>query len=225
MNLNDLKKPLTADEIEFRIGRTKQGSGFSVLLYKTARTDRNRLDKVCGPLNWQNTHYNDSHGNVVCGISIYDKEKGEWITKYDVGIESYTEKEKGSYSDSFKRAGFRWGIGVELYKAPFIWIPWKKWNGKKPIGAYLQNWSIELYGDGILDGFLIKNDKGIEQYKTDVTQTYKDMVKQEWGTLLDNHRKKLIQDYEIEKPSDLKTEAKFKEFYMSIIRLKDKYYD
>ena len=34
-----------------------------------------------------------------------------------------TEKEKGLASDSFKRAGFNWGIGRELYTAPFIYIP------------------------------------------------------------------------------------------------------
>jgi hypothetical protein len=47
---------------------------------------------------------------------------GEWVTREDVGTESFTEKEKGSYSDSFKRAGFRFGIGIELYTAPHIWI-------------------------------------------------------------------------------------------------------
>ena len=30
--------------------------------------------------------------------------------------------EKGQASDSFKRACFNWGIGRELYTAPFIWI-------------------------------------------------------------------------------------------------------
>ena len=40
----------------------------------------------------------------------------------DVGTESYTEKEKGQASDSFKRACVSLGIGRELYTAPFIWI-------------------------------------------------------------------------------------------------------
>jgi hypothetical protein len=40
----------------------------------------------------------------------------------DVGTESYTEKEKGQASDSFKRACVSVGIGRELYTAPFIWI-------------------------------------------------------------------------------------------------------
>ena len=45
------------------------------------------------------------------------------MEKEDTGTESNTEAEKGLASDSFKRAGFNWGIGRELYTAPFIWIP------------------------------------------------------------------------------------------------------
>lgn len=51
-----------------------------------------------------------------------DDEKQQWISKEDTGTESNTEKEKGLASDSFKRACFNWGIGRELYTAPFIWI-------------------------------------------------------------------------------------------------------
>lgn len=40
-----------------------------------------------------------------------------------MGTTGYTEKEKSQASDSFKRACFNWGIGRELYSAPFIWIP------------------------------------------------------------------------------------------------------
>ena len=36
--------------------------------------------------------------------------------------ESFADKEKGEASDSFKRAGFNWGIGRELYTSPFIWV-------------------------------------------------------------------------------------------------------
>ncbi len=44
-------------------------------------------------------------------------ENGEWVSKQDVGTESYKEKEKGRASDSFKRACFNIGIGRELYTA------------------------------------------------------------------------------------------------------------
>ena len=45
-----------------------------------------------------------------------------WIYKSDCGAESNTEKEKGEASDSFKRACVNWGIGRELYTAPFIFV-------------------------------------------------------------------------------------------------------
>ena len=55
------------------------------------------------------------------GIGIYNKDLNQWLWRWDCGTESNTEAEKGQASDAFKRAGFKWGIGVELYTAPFIW--------------------------------------------------------------------------------------------------------
>ena len=51
-------------------------------------------------------------------MSIWNEELKTWVGKQDVGVESYTEKEKGQASDAFKRACFNWGIGRELYTAP-----------------------------------------------------------------------------------------------------------
>ena len=62
-----------------------------------------------------------------------------------------TEKEKGHYSDSFKRAGFRWGIGVELYNSPFIFLPWtteKEGNKYKAVGFFSGNLEITRYECG-----------------------------------------------------------------------------
>ena len=118
-NENKIKfRSLTVDEIECRIGRVTKG-GVSILLYKNARADQQILDESVGPLNWQKHYCRDNHN---CIISIYDKEKGQWIEKEDVGTESYSEKEKGLASDSFKRASVCWGIGRELYTAPNIFI-------------------------------------------------------------------------------------------------------
>jgi hypothetical protein len=36
------------------------------------------------------------------------------------------EAAKGEASDAFKRACFKWGLGRELYTAPFIWVPAEK---------------------------------------------------------------------------------------------------
>lgn len=110
---------LRADEVEARVAIVKQ-NGCSLLLYKDARCDMNILDETVGPLNWQRHHSRD---NANCTVSVWDDDKGRWIEKEDTGTESNTEKEKGLASDSFKRACFNFGIGRELYTAPFIWIP------------------------------------------------------------------------------------------------------
>lgn len=112
-------RTLRADEIECRIATVKS-NGLSLLLYKDARCDMNILDEVIQPENWQRSHSRD---NANCTVSIWDEDKEQWISKEDTGTESFTEKEKGLASDSFKRACFNWGIGRELYTAPFIWIP------------------------------------------------------------------------------------------------------
>ena len=109
---------LTAREIDCRISQVKD-TGIQLLLYKDARVDMAILDETFGPMNWQRHHTRD---NANCIISIYDEDKGCWVDKEDVGTESNTEAQKGLASDSFKRAGVNWGIGRELYTAPYIWI-------------------------------------------------------------------------------------------------------
>ena len=111
-------RDLTADEIDCRVATVSE-RGCTLLLYKDARADMIILDETVGPENWQRSH-ELINGNLFCNVSI--KCGGEWITKQDVGTESFTEKEKGQASDSFKRACFNWGLGRELYTAPFIWI-------------------------------------------------------------------------------------------------------
>ena len=111
-------RDLKADEIEVRVAQAKQ-TGVSLLLYKDARVDQNILDETVGAMNWMRHHTRD---NANCVVSIWDKDKERWIQKEDTGTESNTEAEKGIASDSFKRACFNWGIGRELYTAPFIWI-------------------------------------------------------------------------------------------------------
>ena len=111
-------RALTAGDIDVRVAQAKE-NGVSLLLYKNARVDMNMLDDTVGPFNWRREHVRD---NANCIVSIYDREKQQWIYKEDTGTESNTEAEKGLASDSFKRACVNWGIGRELYTAPFIWI-------------------------------------------------------------------------------------------------------
>lgn len=120
-----LKFPyLEATDVEVRVSRATD-KGVALLLYKDARCDMRILDAVVGPMNWQRSHeFKD--GRLYCTVSIWDDEKKQWISKEDVGTESNAEPEKGQSSDSFKRACFNWGIGRELYTAPFIWVPASK---------------------------------------------------------------------------------------------------
>ena len=111
---------LKAEEIECRISMVKE-NGLSLLLYKDARVDQKILDETFGMFGWKRSHQS-IEGNLYCTVSVYNKETGVWVEKQDVGTTSYSEKEKGQASDSFKRACFNWGIGRELYTAPFIWV-------------------------------------------------------------------------------------------------------
>lgn len=119
MNIDDLQRPLKVDEIEFRVQSINNGGYATILAYKDARTDINRLNSVCGRLGWKREHSRD---NQNCTVSVYDADHGHWVGKEDTGTESNTEAKKGLASDSFKRACFNWGIGIELYDFPVISI-------------------------------------------------------------------------------------------------------
>lgn len=115
-------RTLKADEIDVRVAQIDKNWA-TLLLYKNARVDMDILDETVGVYNWKREHTRD---NANCIVSIYDKEKKEWISKEDTGTESNTEKEKGLASDSFKRACVNLGIGRELYSSPSIFIFPKK---------------------------------------------------------------------------------------------------
>lgn len=115
---------LTADEIDVRVAQTTNYDGqvkVNLLLYKDARVDMKILDELYGPMGWKRSHQLIGD-RLYCTIEVWDAEKGCWIAKQDVGTESNTEPEKGQASDAFKRAGFNWGIGRELYTAPKIQV-------------------------------------------------------------------------------------------------------
>ena len=128
---------LKANEIECRVSQIKT-VWVTLLLYKDARCDMNILDETVGQYGWQREHQRD---NANCIVSIWDKEKEQWISKEDTGTQSFTEKEKGLASDSFKRACFNWGIGRELYTSPFIKITPNKENEFFEKNGKFKTWS------------------------------------------------------------------------------------
>lgn len=159
-----LFRNLKSDEIDVRVASINE-KGLSLLLYKDARVDQDILDETVGPFNWQRKHTRD---NANCIVSIWDETKKQWIEKEDTGTESYTEKEKGLASDSFKRACFNWGIGRELYTSPFIYIPADKCKIEQRNGKYITYDkfyvdAIEIT-DKVITGLSIKNNKNVRVF-------------------------------------------------------------
>jgi len=123
-NLTNLNQPVNAQDIDFRVQSINKGGYATILAYKDARYDMRVLDEVAGVGLWQKD-YKIIDSNLYCGIGIYVETLQQWVWKWDVGVESNTEKEKGQASDAQKRAGFAWGIGRELYDFPLIQVKLK----------------------------------------------------------------------------------------------------
>ena len=161
-------RKLLANEIEVKVKKVTS-RGALLLLYKTARVDMQMLDEAYGPSNWQ-CDYKTINNVLYCGIGVFIG--GQWVWKWDCGIESRADGEgnekKGESSDAFKRAGFKWGIGRELYTAPFIFasVPTKlNQNGKYELVNPFTRFdvaSIDYDGTGNISHLLIKDDKGTE---------------------------------------------------------------
>jgi len=136
-----IKRPLSIEEIDFRIQSINNGKYATILAYKDARVDMNRLDEAFGIFGWKREHTRD---NKNCIISIWDAENKHWVSKEDTGTESNTEQAKGLASDSFKRAGFNVGIGRELYDYPIISIRLNDDEVTKVGDKYRQSYNLKL---------------------------------------------------------------------------------
>lgn len=152
-------RPLRADEIDVRVNTINE-KGCTLLLYQDARVGMNLLDEVYGPFGWKREHV-VIDGKLCCTVSIRNPETGEWVGKTDVGTESMTEKEKGIFSDSFKRSVVNWGLGRELYSSPFIWVPATSYSGQKRGDKYATYDRFKVshieYTDGNITALTIVN--------------------------------------------------------------------
>ena len=170
MKLEDLSKPLDISEIDFRIQSINKGKYATILAYKDARADMNRLDEVVGVLNWKRQHTRD---NKNCIVSIWCDDKKEWISKEDTGTESNAEAQKGLASDSFKRACFNLGIGRELYDYPIISIKLNDNEVTEYNGKLKPSWDLKLrewvwfsqFEDGKLSYLGVKDEKGKARFQ------------------------------------------------------------
>ena len=212
MNFRTLK----ASEIDCRISTINE-KGLTLLLYKDARVDQNILDETVGSMNWQRKHTRD---NANCIVSIWDQEKQQWVEKEDTGTESFSEAEKGLASDSFKRACFNWGIGRELYTAPFIWVSkdnarlyksekTDKWTcyDKFKVNHIEYNDNKEITELSILNdntGVIVFGYKTNNENKNERLTLYAEFVKLINTTETD--REKICKHYKVEKTDDLSIE-------------------
>lgn len=103
-------------DVEWRIQRSgaKQNGDVWALIvpYLQARAIMDRLDRVVGAHNWQNSITLEPSG-VISTILI--KINGEWVAKQDGAGFTEIESFKGGISDALKRAAVVWGIGRYLY--------------------------------------------------------------------------------------------------------------
>lgn len=187
-------RTLHADEIECRVAQN--GTNWAMLLlYKDARVDQRLLDEVVGPLNWKRSHQLIGN-NLYCTVSIFDEEKKQWVDKQDVGTESYTEKEKGQASDSFKRACFNFGIGRELYTAPkvFVSLTNNDFNSKQKIKTQFKVASIGYDDNRNINKLTIVDDNGEVRFDWDKAKGEKKLVSKPKQTPIKQPVKKLPVD-------------------------------
>jgi len=97
--------------------RTRSQSGRQVH-YITARTAMNRLDSVLGPENWWD-EYVPGENSVLCRLTVRLPD-GQTLTKADAGgyagMPDSGDDDKSGYSDAFKRAAVKFGVGRYLYR-------------------------------------------------------------------------------------------------------------
>lgn len=107
----DLAAPFQSHELKVR---SQTGRQFS---YITARTAMNRLDSVLGPENWWD-EYTPQENMVICRLTVRLPDGG-LVTKSDAGghagMQDSGDDEKSAFSDAFKRACAKFGIGRYLY--------------------------------------------------------------------------------------------------------------
>lgn len=125
--LKDLAAPTPPEEVRQRQG-ARQHSGqcdkpcrqpHMMLDYIDARFVYDRLDTVVGPENWQDRYENCTFPNSVRGgigvlVDMGDG-SSQWVWKWDVGVASDIEPEKGAHSEALKRAAVHFGIARDLY--------------------------------------------------------------------------------------------------------------
>lgn len=126
-----LAAPFPADLVSWRVGSVnKEKTKAMALAYIDARDVMSRFDDVCGPAGWERRHPHVDK-TTTCEIAVWVEGRG-WVVKADGAGDTAVEAEKGSLSDSFKRAAVNWGVGRYLYDLPSPWVEIDEWKKIKP---------------------------------------------------------------------------------------------
>lgn len=113
-----LRRPFTPDAVLWKVQASfRNFSAALIVPYIDARLAADRLDVVCGS-NWQEGDperdlpaFKEVQGGLLCNLVVFG------IPRSDVGS-GYPGNTKGLYSDAFKRAAVKWGVGRPLYAFP-----------------------------------------------------------------------------------------------------------
>lgn len=113
----DLWNALAAEFYPGDVKTRKQGG--RDLSYITARTAMNRFDDVLGPENWWDDYRPNGETSIICALSIVLPD-GRTLTKQDAGgaagMSDAGDDDKSTFSDAFKRAAVKFGVGRYLYQ-------------------------------------------------------------------------------------------------------------
>lgn len=172
MDAKSLSAPLTIDQIDFRVQSINKGGYATILAYKDARVDMNRLNTAFGVGKWQRKH-EFINGSLFCSVGIWNDDIKQWAWVQDVGVESQAAKEKGQASDSFKRACFNLGIGIELYDYPIISVKLNKNEFKVENNKAKATWDLRLkewkwvsqFQDGLLTCLAAQDQHGTKRFQ------------------------------------------------------------
>ncbi len=111
-------------------GGSKTEGMATAIPYVTSGYVENTLDEAAGKFGWQ-SDLKQVSGVMCMGVGIKDPESGEWLWRWDVGLEK-SQDEHGSKSEvtgALKRAARQWGIGRDLKDYPKPRVACNIWIG------------------------------------------------------------------------------------------------
>lgn len=141
-----LRRPFDVHAVQFRALEGTKGERLNCAAYVTARTVTDRLNLVCPDL-WEEVGYEPVPSGLRCALKI------DGLTRFDVGWAANTATAMGLkalYSDAFKRAAVKFGVGVSLYALPRMTLLVSERDAwARPVKDKKDQWGNQLYKYGI----------------------------------------------------------------------------